>query len=123
MSDEIKSTKPDKPAEVKPAWYMAGPGGQKPVRVAKIQFRSGEMFDFPSKPNARALGDQRFVKDPQSGGWTTRPDQVNAARFRIWYLPWMGTFVVLFLVAGEVDPVAQPTFVPREWCAWEPAPE
>lgn len=122
MSDETKPAKADK-AESKPPWYMVGPNNQKPVPVAVLQFRSGEMFDFAKKPNARAVGDQRFVKDPQTGAWKTKEDQINAPRFRIWYLPWMGYFVVVYLVAGERDPVGQPTFVPREWCAWEPAPE
>jgi len=122
MSDD----KPEKKTAARPAYatLFNGPAGARPIPVAILKFRNGVTYDFPKKPVATAIGDDRFEQSKDTGQWSAKSqEQVNKPRYRIVYLPWAGLHAVTFYPAGEVRPFGSPVFIPREWASWEPAPE
>lgn len=83
--------------------WLTGPGGQKAIPVAVVEF--ARPIDFPGKAMTVKLVDS---------------EQKNTARHRIYFLPWMRVIAVLAYKPNEETPTAPPRFVHESLCAWDP---
>jgi hypothetical protein len=106
----MSETKNDKPQAKPVPAYMVGPGGAQPIPVKLLRCRTGITMELPGRDGAAKV----MCADDSKAG------QINIPRRKIYLLPWLGSYCIMYYNAGETEPTGEPLMVPREWCQWVP---